>query len=388
MVLLADISTEIREYGVALKDITNPVYISLFTAIFIAGLLYIILKYWILPQQRRHAYEKSALELKNARLMALFADLDPDPILRIDSSGRIIFINPAAAEKGYNSHIGKDICEVIPSLSLNAEELIGSSISSVSYHHVSDRHYAVQATGIKYLGIAQIYMHDITELKENQQALEKAKAEIQAFSQHLQQKIEMEKQSIARELHDGVGQNLVLVKLTLQRLLHGMTGNATAPEIMELNQMFDSVIKDLRGISHSLKPRMLEEMGLVPALSALVENTGRQSGIRGCLDQENMNRRLSNEMETAIYRIAQEALSNMVKYSGAKEFYIRLINKNQKLRVVIADDGHGFDTSELQNRYGMGIRNMKERAAAFGGSFRISSSEEDGTLIVIEFPVN
>lgn len=387
-IILADIKSELHEYGRALKDISNPVYISIFAVISLSVLLYLVLKYWILPLQRKHAYEKHALELKNARLMALFADLDPDPIIRIDSKGRIIFLNPAAASEGYGKYIGAEIKDILPALEVRSEDYIDNNRSTVSYISHSGKHYAVQISGIKYLGIAQIYLHDITELKNNQQALELARNELQSFNKRLQEKIEEEKQHIARELHDGIGQSLVLAKLVHQKFVSLIPGAEGQPELGEINTILDNTIREVKGIAYSLKPRLLEEVGLLPAVSDLVEMIRKQSGIRGCIEAAGIKDRFSPELETAIFRIIQEALNNMVKYAQACEFFVRMSADKNRLKVIVSDDGRGFDPEAPASAKGLGLKNMKERTSAFNGTFRITSVPGDGTIIVAEFPVN
>jgi signal transduction histidine kinase len=133
---------------------------------------------------------------------------------------------------------------------------------------------------------------------------------------------------------------------------------------------------------------ILKELGLTPALFNLVERIKKESGIHGEFGCANMEKRLDQNLETAIYRIVQEALNNTVKYSKAEEFSVELINDDKKIHLIISDDGKGFDKEAVMlGKHGMGITNMRERTEAFNGIFRLNSSSEEGTFIIAEFPL-
>lgn len=386
--LLKDINQEIKEYLELFKNPQNPIYLSLIVVSLLFIFLYMMVRYVVFPLKREHALEEKELKLQNLKLMALFADLDPDPLLRLDKEGKVIVINPAARESGFGLLMGKDLKSVLPGLNINFEELIEKDLSvSVSEEYL-DKYYELQINGISSLQIVQIYFHDITELTKNQRALEESQKELKEFSRNLQLRIEEERQRISTELHDDVGQNLLLLRLNLQRRFNEITGETNSPFFSESTQILDKVVTDLKGISYSLKPMVLKELGLVPALIALVNKVKQESGINGTFGENDMmDRRFDQNLETAIYRVVQEALNNIVKYSKAKEFNIELINNGKKIHLIISDDGVGFDREKIKNKHGMGISNMRERTEAFNGTFRLNSSAEEGTIIIADFPL-
>lgn len=373
---------ELKEYFSVFKDFNNPVYSSILVAMIIVTVLYITMRSIVFPQRVRHSLEKKNLSLQNTRLMALFADLDPDPVIRVDSTGKIIFLNPAACANGFEEFMGKIVTEVFPALSIGWDEFISQNGVISLYDCFKDKHYAIHINGINNLEIAQVYMHNVTELKLNQQALENSERELRNFSRYLQVKIEEERQRISRELHDGIGQNLIILKMNLQKSIAELTGKEDSPVYLSNAHIIEQAITDLKSMAYSLKPRVLEEIGLVPALISLVSTIQKQSSIHGAIDFINLKERLEHDLETSIYRITQEALSNIVKYSNAEEFNIQLINKNDSVRLIISDNGDGFDADNCNK--GMGIKNMKERAESHMGNFRISSSKEDGTVLVAD----
>lgn len=385
-ILQSNIFDEVKEYLKLLQDYRNPVNFSLLITVLVLVILYLTARYIVIPQQRNYSNMEKKLKMQNVRLMALFADLDPDPLLRVDSMGEIIFTNPAAENKGFNEFTGKHISTILPSFNLELKSFIEKNESFMFYEEMMGKHYSVQINGIGYLNVAQIYLHDITQLKTQQEALEKSQKELEEFSNHLQNKIEEERQRISREIHDGVGQNLILLRLYLQKRLTDLTGNENSPEYLEISRILGQITNDLKEISHSLKPIILVEIGLIPALITLVDNIKRKSNMQGNISFIDMEERLDSGLETTIFRIVQEALSNIIKYSGAKEFNIQLLKKSSSIRLIISDDGRGFDLNKTGNKKGMGIKNMQERTKSHNGTFRITSSPEDGTIIFADFP--
>ena len=377
---------ELTEYIRLLGDVDNPIYIAILVTIFILAFLFITLKYIIIPLNKRHAIQESELKLQNARIMALFADLNPDPLLRLDLSGNIIIINPEAKKCGFDKLMGKNISSIFPDINMDMEEFIKADKSARFYLYYMGRPFSVQLNGINKIGIAQMYFHDITELKKYQEALEKSEVELKEFSKYLQLKIEEERQRISSELHDHIGQNLLLLRLNLQRNFTELTGNANSDYYLECTDIIDGAVRDLKGISYALKPMVLQELGLVPALFSLVNKVKTESGLKGDIGFIEMEKRLNPNLETAIYRIVQEGLNNIVKYSKAKEFNIELVNNGKKIHIIISDDGVGFDVDEVKERGGMGLKNMRERTEAFNGVFRLNSSPKDGTIIIADFP--
>ncbi|MGE5379235.1 MAG: ATP-binding protein [Candidatus Aminicenantes bacterium] len=386
-ILQSNIFDEVKEYLKLLQDYRNPVNFSLLITVLVLVILYLTARYVIIPQQRNYSNMEKKLKMQNVRLMALFADLDPDPLLRVDSTGEIIFTNPAAKSKGFNEAAGKHISTILPSFNLELKSFIEKNESFMFYEETLGKHYSVQVNGIGYLNVAQIYLHDITQLKTQQEALEKSQKELEEFSNHLQNKIEEERQRISREIHDGVGQNLILLRLYLQKRLTDLTGNENSPEYLEISRILGQITNDLKEISHTLKPIILVEVGLIPALITLVDNIKRKSNMQGNVNFLDMEERLDSGLETTIFRIVQEALSNIIKYSCASEFNIQLLNKTTSIRLIISDDGKGFDLNKPGNKKGMGIKNMQERTKSHNGTFRITSSPEDGTVIFADFPV-
>lgn len=375
---------DLKDYVNLIFSLDNPLIYSVFLIFFFLLIVYIFYKYIFYPVQKKHMEEKKEYELKNARLMALFAELDPAPVVRIDMNAKIIHTNDAAIELNNNEPIiGKNAVEFFPQLIEHPSDLIKNNKSFQFFFQTANKYYEVWFKGIANLEIAQLYFNDITERNIFEKELINSKKKLQELSNHLQDKIEEERQRIARELHDSVGQNLLFIKLMLQKTGHKqIQNNEDSPKIISA---LEKSISELKRILFDLKPRILEEAGLNAAISSLCTNVSTESGINGDLDFIGEEERLNNKLEVCIYRIIQEGLSNIVKHSKAKNFNVLLVNDLTSIRIMISDDGIGF--LENNNSFShFGLMNMKERVENFRGNFKIESTLNKGSLLIAEIP--
>lgn len=378
---MEDYSRELSQYTKLLFSLNDPVYYTILFIILLFILLYFIFKYIVFPLQRKHLAEKHELELKNARLMALFAELDPDPVIRIDINGIIIFSNDSAKQLLPDELTGKSIREIIPQIYFPIDDYIKSDKSKNITHSFNSRNYSILFRGISSLDIAQIYFHDITEKIEYENRLKD-------LSNNLQNKIEEDRMRIARELHDGIGQNLLLLKMSLIKNYHDIllkTGKEST--FNETINSLESTIKELKSILFNLKPSILEEMGLGPSLTSLVNKISDGSNVKGSLNIFGLEKRMDKKLELTLYRIVQEAINNILKHSEATEFSIQLIQKNDMIRILISDDGVGFQSANKKTNGGLGLINIRERVESYRGNFKIDASPGYGTLLIVEIPL-
>jgi len=234
-------------------------------------------------------------------------------------------------------------------------------------------------------------LRDITARKKVEQEREEAVArEQKARAEYTLQLIasqEAERERIAGELHDSLGQNLSVIKNQAQLLL---LRNETPPEarapLEAISDTTSVAIADLRRISQDLHPYQLDHLGLTGALDALVESAGSASGIAFRKRFEPVDDAFSREAAASLYRIVQEAINNILKYSGAQNFGVTLERDLREALLVIEDDGQGFNVSEA--RAGMGLKNMAERARILGGRLKLDSSPGRGVRIELAIPVS
>ena len=347
----------------------NPIFYSIFFTVIILLIFYVVHKYIVTPRQLQHTNELRESELKNARLMALFSELNPSPLIRIDKEGIIIQTNEVTAVLG-KSLEGKNIRELLPEINFSVEEYIENERTINLFHRINERYYSIVFKGISSLKIAQLYFNDLTERITFEEKLKYSQEQLKRLMFKQQDVIEEEKHRLARELHDGICQDLVFLKMDLVNSQDKHRKNFGEEYYDHLVNSFEGMIKELRAILNDLKPRVLEELGLETAINKLSENIARENKIKRQVNIIGLDDRIDDKLEVTIYRIIQESLSNIVKHSGAKEFDISLISENGNIRLLISDDGTGFDeqSNNINNfQEGFGLKNIKERVENFGG---------------------
>src|ERR1700694_2158981 len=200
---------------------------------------------------------------------------------------------------------------------------------------------------------------------------------------------DQERRRIARDLHDGLGQELAVAKMVLDKLLLQKPAQPQEQTWAQASSIVDRAIQQVRTLSHLLHPPLLDEVGLLSALAWYVEGLTKRSGIATCLAVQATDflRRVP-EVETAIFRIVQEALSNVFRHSGAQKGWITLNQKDGLIVVGVLDDGKGIDKKIEDLRpesVGGGLGGMKQRAKEFGGELRLTNASP-GTLLELRIP--
>src|SRR5947208_548716 len=203
----------------------------------------------------------------------------------------------------------------------------------------------------------------------------------------LNETLEEEIKRIAYSVHDEAGQLLVAVHLALANLGQELPQGKQS-QIAEIEGLLTEVEKHLRRYSHELRPTILDDLGWIPAIRFLAEGVSKRSNLQIHIEAK-ISGRLPSTIETALYRVVQEALTNAVKHAKAKSVWIRAWIKDQVLHCSIRDDGTGFDAQAVQagtGRKGLGLIAMRERLSAIGGTLWIESSQKRGTELLIRLP--
>ena len=225
---------------------------------------------------------------------------------------------------------------------------------------------------------------DITDRKRAQEAL-------QIYSHRLMEVQEAERESIARELHDEIGQDLTAVRVNLETLLRSHRDASWLGPVDESLVMVNEALRRIRELSLELRPALLDDLGLASALRWYVDRYTQRTGIAAeLLNGFEDNGRLSRELETACFRIAQEALTNIARHAQANSVSVQLECGLEKLFLTITDNGVGFDSGVLtgvSSASSMGLRGMKERALAVNGNIEIESTPDLGTRVRAIFPI-
>jgi signal transduction histidine kinase len=196
---------------------------------------------------------------------------------------------------------------------------------------------------------------------------------------------ELERQRLARELHDETGQALTSILLGLKTIEEAGDGQDVRKSILELRELVVGTLQDVRRLAVELRPKALDDFGLVAALQRLAETFAEQTGIRVHVQAVLGDSRLSGETETALYRIVQEALTNVIKHAQAQTVSVVLTRKDDRVVAVIEDDGRGFDPADTSDER-LGLLGMGERIALVNGQLSVESRPGEGTTIAVEVP--
>lgn len=208
------------------------------------------------------------------------------------------------------------------------------------------------------------------------------------LSRRLMEVQETERRHLARELHDEIGQYLTGISLILGELERRGLDTARAP-LREAHTLVDDLIVRVRDLSLDLRPAMLDDLGLLPALLWLFERFSKQTTLEIDFRHSGVNRRFRHDVETAAYRIVQEALTNVARHAGVSQALVHVSADHHHLSVVIADHGSGFDTDTvLATAATSGFSGMRERATLAGGRFSVESGLSAGTQVRAEFDLN
>lgn len=221
--------------------------------------------------------------------------------------------------------------------------------------------------------------------------VETGRNRLQSLSHRLVEAQETERRYIARELHDEAGQSLASLKIHLLLLeKQANQPEAIVASITDMKQQIDSISENLHRIAANLRPASLDHLGLFPALSQLVETVSRDFNLMGEFEAVGLEKRLPSDVETAVYRIVQEALTNVVRHAQATRVDVILKQDQTSLTIIIEDNGNGFDTSAVMNdmmaNKHLGLIGIRERVEMLGGTLTLESSQAIGSTVRIEVP--
>ncbi|WP_062109085.1 sensor histidine kinase [Bacillus niameyensis] len=211
------------------------------------------------------------------------------------------------------------------------------------------------------------------------------------MSQQVFQAHEDERKRVSRELHDGIGQTIYSIIVLLNLIELENLDDWRTDKIKKAKAIAANAMKEVKQIARSLRPSSLDDLGFVPALKSFIEEFEKTHGISVIHDLPSDQNRFNPDIETVLYRICQESLTNVAKYSQANSVYVCLHDYEQEILLTVYDDGQGFYVDKSvqdSQRKGIGLFSMKERAEGLEGSFQISSKLNQGTTIKVRIPKN
>jgi signal transduction histidine kinase len=258
--------------------------------------------------------------------------------------------------------------------------VIGDRVCRNPYHVPAEQYLSADWPRLE----AEWMMTNLEQLQESEDSLRSSQERYRSLSRRLLEQQEHERAALARELHDQLGQSLVALSLNFELMKSELppAANARVPESMEA---IEKMLEQVRTLAFDLRPSMLDEFGLVGALRHLAKRYAERTGVHTSFTATPSDARAPLEIETACFRIAQEALTNVTRHAHASHIEVTLTARDVALEITISDDGVGFDVE--QKRVGLGLVGMSERAELAGGRLYIESAPDIGTTLRARFPL-
>lgn len=217
--------------------------------------------------------------------------------------------------------------------------------------------------------------------------LEQDAQEKQQLSRMILQAQEDERYRLARELHDEAAQALTSLLVRLRLLERAGEPAEAQKRVQELRELTAEALEEVRRVALDLRPTILDDLGLAPALEWRVDEFNRLAGVHATIQIAGMDHRLPREVELTLYRVGQEALSNVSRHAAASQVYVRLMQRAEVVRLEVEDDGCGFDPAASGEHHRLGLLGMRERMAMIGGTLEIVSLPGAGTHILAQAPI-
>jgi two-component system sensor histidine kinase UhpB len=366
-----------------------------------------------LPTSIKNAIQKKAIEQAKAHAelalrrseekYRLIAHNTRDVITMVDADGRFTYVSPSVhASLGFvpEELVGTDALELVhpedrSGMQAAWEQSLAhqeSRTAEVRMRHRNGEWRFFESVG-SWIFDEQTQPQNAVFVNRDATRRKASEAALRELPRLIREAQEAERHRVARELHDSVNQILSSVKFRLQAVEGKLTGanDAASREVLKAKEHLEKAIQEVRRISRNLRPSELDDFGLAPALRSLCSEFGERTGMEIDLAISRLPQTIPDDIELNLYRIIQEALGNIEKHSRATQVTLRLVREGTLLKAAIRDNGRGFDAAALEHRKskypGMGLVDMKERAAFVGGAYSVRSARGEGTEIVIEMPL-
>lgn len=369
-------------------------------------------------QEKIKELEKNAAEYQQAENMLRengekykeLAELLPQTLFEIDLAGNLTFSNRNALQSlGYAQEVfdkGLKATELfVPEdrdrfLINKKRTLRGNNIGGSEYTMLRKDgstfpvviYSSPMSRDGKLAGLKGIII-DISEVEKKDMMLRESERKLRLLSSHLLTVQERERRRISMELHDEVGQSLTVLKLQIRSIKNKLNDRQTdlKEDCVKILKYVDQAIENVRRFSKDFGSSILEDLGLSAALRWLAEDFEKHSNVNVSLDIEKIDNLFSRESQIIIYRIFQEAITNIDRHAHADQLSIVIMKKKNYVSFQIVDDGKGFEKKQIDNRgsdvMGLGLTAMDERARMLGGTLKIFSRKQIGTRITLNVPI-
>ncbi|MBI4455668.1 MAG: PAS domain S-box protein [Acidobacteria bacterium] len=357
--------------------------------------------------RERHVLEEKIHE--SQKLYRALFDQSPDGVLIIDPETMLptIFNDVACQQLGYSR-------EEFAKLRISDYEAVEKPeetkarikrILSKGGDEFETKHRTKQGE-IRYVGVTVRWLeladhpllhcifHDITQHKQSEQQLTESHTELRRLAEHLRSVREEERADAARAIHDELGQALTILKMDLTGLQNklsregGPLEQSPSEKITSMSRLVDETIKSVRRIAADLRPAVLDDLGIVAAIEWKARELQEKTGIECKLTVEPRDITLDRDRSTDVFRIFQEAMTNVIRHANASKTEIGLRLRDGSLVLEVEDNGRGITKDEISNTKSFGLLGVRERALAWGGEVAIHSAPGEGTKLTVRIPVS
>jgi len=347
-----------------------------------------------------------ALTASELRYRRLFETAQDGILILNADNGQIDDVNPFLTDMlGYSREelLGNKLWDIVPFKDVKAAKAEFRDLQRKSYVRYDDVPLETKdgrAINVEFVSniyqvsgdpVVQCNIRDITERHRAEEKLKEYSHKLQVLSRRLVEAQEAERRNVARELHDEIGQALTVIQLNLQAVLQSPGKQPLVSRLKESLEVVDRVQEQVHDISLNLRPLILDDLGLEPALRWLTARQAALVGLQTRFQADPLEQRLNPVIETECFRVAQEALTNVVRHARAKTVSVDLRKEAGQLHLRVHDDGIGFDVAAVRERAvcsaRLGLISMEERAALAGGGLEFKSAPKQGAEIHAWFPL-
>ncbi|MEM0963113.1 MAG: histidine kinase [Bacteroidota bacterium] len=320
----------------------------------------------------------------------------PDVVSRLRDDGTVIDMHvPDAFATEFPSGrlVGRRLHEIIPAPlaakfdAAVAELRRSGEVSSYEYAVEvggKQRHREVRMAAVSDTEVLSI-LRDVTPLRDKEDQLEASRAELRALAAHLQSIREEERTRLSREVHDVLGQQITAIRLAIGWFgRHFSEDEAATERLADVRQTIDETLRHVRQIASDLRPGVLDDFGLASAVEWQAKRFETRTGTPAAIDVHG-GVDPPGEVATAAFRVLQEALTNIARHADADHVSITLVLGVESVRLVVSDNGRGFDPAGLKRR-SLGLVGMRERAVALGGTLDVRGVPGHGTVVECTLP--
>lgn len=329
-----------------------------------------------------------------------------DAVIVVDNEQRVTYLNPAAVEQ-YQvdpaTAVGRSLSELYDSSWLCPDDEAAAAVAMVQQGYWQGQNLHLKHSGTQIcvessvnvlrneadhaIGLLAV-IRDITERKQVEAEREQLTEQLRQLTGHLQTAREEERTYIAREIHDELGQSLTALNMDLAWLSNQLPRDRIAwlDKIGAMSNLVGSMVQQVQRIATELRPGLLDKLGLVAAIEWQAQDLAKRTGLTCELQLTEQELVLDPNLATTLFRIVQEALTNIVRHAEASKIQIQLTNQPDSLTLTVRDNGRGIDPAQVSNPYSLGLTGMRERARAWDGDIVIEGIPGRGTTIVVRIP--